>query len=111
MRTRASRDFRRGDWVIYEIHKSSNHPGLHAREVVPSSRGDDYQYAIDKQWIVTELRGDDVVVRTRRGKLRVVSRHDPALRRPSLWERLTLRSRFPRPGDTAEDRGSDLHGG
>jgi hypothetical protein len=102
LRNHENRIFQRGDWVIYEIHKVSTHPGPHAREVEPSPRGDDYRYAIEKQWIVTEVRGDDVFVRTRRGKVRIVSRHDRALRRPTWWERLTQRERFPRIADGVE---------
>jgi hypothetical protein len=98
---RSSRELDAGDWVIYRVTKHTTHPGPRAREVAPSPRGEFYSYAVEKQWLVSEVRDDgSLVVTTRRGKRRLVAPNDPALRRPSLWERFALRKRFPR-GDAA----------
>jgi hypothetical protein len=86
-----------GDWVIYRATKHTAHPGRHARAISPCARGEFYSYAVEKQWVVSQVRDDGtLVVSTRRGKQRLVSADDPALRRPSLWERWALRDRFPR---------------
>jgi len=91
-----SREFRAGDWVIYRVLKQTTHPGRRARSISASARGEHYSYVIDKQWTVSQVREDGLVVTTRRGKQRLVSRQDEALRRPSLWERWKLRDRFPK---------------
>jgi hypothetical protein len=92
-----SRELRAGDWVIYRVTKHTAHPGRHARSIQPARRGELYVYDVDKQWVVAEVReGGDLVVETRTGKRRLVSRADPALRRPTLIERWRLRRRFPR---------------
>ena len=102
MRRTSDRTFQQGDWVVYEVHKASAHPGPRARRVVPSPRGEDYSYAVAKHWIVAAVRGERLIVRTRRGKIREVARDDPSLRRPSLWERLTERRRVPRLAPSPE---------
>ncbi len=87
----------RGEPVIYRKCKYSSHPGRRACEVIPSRRGEDYLYRVDKFWMVAETRDDDTVVLvTRSGKRHVVRRDDPMLRRPSIWERLRFADRFPR---------------
>lgn len=97
-----SRAFHAGDWVIYRVVKQTAHPGRRAREIAPSARGELYSYAVEKQWVVTQvLEGGRLEVATRRGKLRLVSTADPALRRPTLWERWRLRDRFPQVGGSS----------
>ena len=83
--------FRQHELVVYEKHKHGTHPGRRARDVRPAPRGDDYEYVIDKYWIVEEVRADaQVVVRTPGGKLHELSCADPCLR-PATWiERLWL---------------------
>jgi hypothetical protein len=43
-----------------------------------------------------------LVLRTRRGKQHVVAPDDERLRRPTFWERLRYRDRFPEPGADGE---------
>ena len=89
------REFRPGDWVIYRVTKHTAHPGRHAQAIRPAPRGELYVYEVEKQWVVSEVRDDGLVVATRTGKQRLVSCGDPALRRPTLLERWRLRRRFP----------------
>ncbi len=94
---RRSRPFRVGDWVVYQVTKQTTHPGPRAHAIRPSLRGELYSYAVDKLWVVSEVRSDgQLVLVTRRGKQHVVAASDPLLRRPSLWERWLWRNRFPR---------------
>jgi hypothetical protein len=68
---------------------------------VPSARGEDYAYEVDKYWVVAETREDDtVLLATRRGKVHRVRRDDPNLRKPTLWERWLYAARFPRTADS-----------
>ncbi len=84
--------------------KHSTHPGPRAHDVRPVAKGDDYSYVVDKLWTIVEVRPDGkLVLTTRRGKQRVVEQDDRSLRRPSLWERLIYRSRFPKIGTELED--------
>ena len=86
-----------GEPVVYTVRKVSTHPGRRAHDVDPSPRGELYVYLVDKLWVVGEVRDDGhVVVVTRRGKRRVLPVDDPALRRPTLWERVRYWTRFPR---------------
>jgi hypothetical protein len=86
-----------GQPVVYRKLKYSSRPGPRAVRIVPSARGEQYAYEVDKYWIVAETREDDsVIVITRRGKRHRVRCDDPNLRRPTLWERLRYASRFPR---------------
>ena len=88
--------FKPGDCVVYAKQKVSDHPGKHARGVFPAPNGDDYTYCVDKFYRVVAVQpGDQIVVLTRRGRQRVLSAEDPALRRARWWERLFLRRRFP----------------
>ncbi|QDS90380.1 hypothetical protein EC9_45880 [Rosistilla ulvae] len=86
---------KRGDWVIYRKQKSSTSPGARATDVHPTAGGDTYHYLVDKFWVVDEvLDGQQVRLRTRRGKQNTITADDPRLRRASWWERLLYRSRF-----------------
>jgi hypothetical protein len=87
-----------GEPVIYRKSKCTTHPGPRAIRITPAPRGEDYAYEVDKFWIVGEEPDEDTVLLvTRRGKVHVVRRDDPNLRRPSLWERWRYAARFPRP--------------
>lgn len=91
-----TRHFQVGDPVIYRKQKFSRHPGRNAVAISPASNGDDYCYAVDKFWRVTEVLADGTVkICTRRGKVHQVAVTDPALRPASWWERLLYRRRFP----------------
>lgn len=87
--------YRVGDRVIFRASKRSTHPGPRARHVRPELSGEGYQYEVDKFWAVREVRGRELVLVTRRGKLRVVDGDDPALHRANWWERLLYGDRFP----------------
>jgi hypothetical protein len=84
-----------GDRVVFRACKRSTHPGPRAQHVRPEPSGEGYQYEVDKFWIVRERRGEQLILVTRRGKLRAVDNNDPALRRAGWWERLMYRDRFP----------------
>jgi hypothetical protein len=92
---RTSNAFRVGERVIFRMSKRSAHPGPRAVHVRPETAGEGYQYEVNKFWTVREVRGDQLVLLTRRGKLRVVNASDPALRRAGWWERLAYSNRFP----------------
>lgn len=92
------RKFHINDFVVYSVTKHSCKPGSRARNIAPAPRGETYTYQVDKYWVVDEVLSDDsLVLRTRRGKTRVVSSDDPNIRRPGLWEKLIIRNRFPEP--------------
>lgn len=100
------RRFRRDDLVIYRTTKRSSQPGRRAQSVFPSSKGEGYTYCVDKFWIVDDVLDDSeesrLLVRTRRGKERVVKLDDPLLRHPSWFEKLFFGHRFPLPRKTLE---------
>lgn len=90
--------FRPGDFVIYRMTKHSQCPGPRAKQVAPSPFGEEYKYQVDKYWIVDEVREDgQVLLRTRRGKTRVMRMDDLNLRPASWWQRLLYRNSFPQP--------------
>ncbi len=94
--------FKPGDPVIYRLTKHSCCPGPRAREVAPSANGDDYKYNVDKFWLVDSIMQDgQLLLRTRRGKTRIIRADDQNLRPPRWWEMLIYRRYFPQPGDTA----------
>jgi hypothetical protein len=89
-------NWERGDWVVYRKPKRSTSPGPRASNIRPAREGDDYSYEVDKFWVVAETRPDgNMVLMTRTGKTHVVSRNDPRLRRPYIWQRLLYAQRFP----------------
>ena len=91
-----------GDWVIFSAPKHGVHPGPRAKDIRPERSGEGYLYVVDKFWVVSEARGNQVVLKTRRGKAHVVDANDPNLRLASWWERLIGRRRFPKPQSSAE---------
>lgn len=97
-------DFKPGDPVIYRMTKHSQCPGPRAKSVSPSPNGDEYKYLVDKFWIVDRILEDGkLVLRTRRGKTRVISKDDFNLRPPTWWEALLYRNHFPTHETTATD--------
>lgn len=91
-----SQNFQPGDWVIFRKLKYSTSPGRRAVNIQPSSRGEQYAYSVDKFWLVEETRQDGtLVLRTRRGKKRLVAGSDPNLRRAGMLDRLFHGTRFP----------------
>jgi hypothetical protein len=86
-----------GDFAVYDAHKMTTRPGPHAEDISPARRGDYYTYRVRKFWVVDDVRTDGtVVLRTRRGKQRIVPADDPRLRRATWWQRIRHRRRFPR---------------
>lgn len=92
--------FKTGTPIIYRKDKCSTRPGRRARAVAPT-RGDTYNYYVNKFWLV-ERRLDDgtLLVRTRTGKQHIVRANNPSLRRARFWERVLFRNRFPRLNDS-----------
>jgi hypothetical protein len=89
------RQFKKGDLVVYRRLKITTHPGPRAHAVNASPNGDDYNYFVDKFWIVADVLADQsVLLKTRRGKTHVVAQHDLNLRHASLWDRIRYRTRF-----------------
>ena len=90
-----SKRYQPGDFVIFCKTKHSVHPGPRAKEVDPAPHGEEYTYQVDKYWLVNEVRGNIVVMVTRRGKTHEIPSDHPSLRHANWWERLFYRSRFP----------------
>ncbi|HBE71995.1 MAG TPA: hypothetical protein DDW52_27975 [Planctomycetaceae bacterium] len=85
-----------GSPVVFAKQKVSTQPGKRATDISPQGKGDAYSYLVDKYWSVSEIHDDgSVTLKTRRGKEHRLPADDHRLRRPNLWERLVLRSRFP----------------
>ena len=93
----AHQAFRRGDRVVYCLTKHKTHPGRRACDVHPAAHGDDYSYYVQKCWVVCDILADGrVMLRTPRGKTRLVHASDPNLRHASWLERIRYRHRFLR---------------
>lgn len=93
-----------GDWAIYIKQKQSAAPGPRARDVMPATHGETYSYLVEKCWVVLEvLDSGELKLITRRGKIHTISPNDPALRKPTLWQKLTLASRFRSIPKTPEE--------
>jgi len=90
-----NRGFKTGDVVIYAKEKHSSSPGPRAKHIWPAPHGETYTYTVDKLWVVAGERDGQLVLKTRRGKEYLVAPDDPHLRRPSVWERMRFRGRFP----------------
>ena len=89
------RRFRRGDVVVVARQKYSTSPGPRAREVSPATSGDSYSYIVDKFWIVESCENGELRLLTRTGKAHVIAEGDFRVRKPTLWERLFSRDKFP----------------
>jgi len=101
----SSKEFHPGDPVVFSATKYGTHPGPRAKQIRPEPHGEAYIYAVDKFWTVTENRGTQVVLMTRRGKTHVVDVTDPHLRHASWWQRMIYRGRFPKvPKSDTETR-------
>lgn len=83
--------FKKGQVVVFRKEKHSTHPGPRAQNVRPARLGDMYDYLVDKFWIVVDIEGDDLVVKTPKGKVHRVSTQHPRLRKLRLHERIWLR--------------------
>lgn len=101
MVTQTVSTFRTGDQVIYRMTKHSDSPGPRARNVNPSPSGEDYNYIVDKFWVVNEvLDNGRLILRTRRGKTREIAADDPNLKVPSWWQMLLYKKQFPASKDS-----------
>jgi len=84
-----------GDWVIYRKQKISSSPGPRAQNTIPASKGETYNYVVEKYWIVSEVTGNgQIQLVTRLGKQHVVPEDDLRMRRPKWWERWFYSDRF-----------------
>jgi hypothetical protein len=93
---RQSAAYRPGDRIVYRIQKHSVKPGPRAKNVYAAPRGEEYNYEVDKYWIVREQRDDgSIVAQTRQGKLHELQADDPHLRPASWWECLWHQRQFP----------------
>lgn len=90
----AAEEFRPGDWVIYKMQKASSSPGPRAQATTASSKGENYTYIVDKFWVVEAVEGDEVLLRTRKGKQHRINKGDSRMRRPSWLQKLMYSSRF-----------------
>lgn len=101
----AAARFRRGDLVVCQVAKCGTHPSPRARQVLPSKQGEQYRYFICKYWMIVDVDGGRLLVRTRRGKERWVAADTPTLHRARWWERWLFASRFPKPDGTVSRSG------
>ena len=84
--------FQERDLVVYVKQKHGPHPSPRAHDVRPTPSGDDYDYVIDKYWVVERVLEDGrLLLRTPGGKLHEIAPDDPSLRRPTWRERVALR--------------------
>ncbi len=97
------RNYCQGDLVVYRLTKQSESPGPRAQSIEPSRYGESYRYQVDKYWIIESLNDEGIVVRTRRGKTRMINHDDRCLRRANILERTFLRGRFPDPQQEATE--------
>ncbi|MEZ6067655.1 MAG: hypothetical protein R3B90_18535 [Planctomycetaceae bacterium] len=84
-----------GDWVIVRMTKHSEHPGPRASSITPSRYGEAYTYIVDKFWVVTDVGpGNQLTLRTRRGKVHHLAADDPRIKKANLLQRILYRQRF-----------------
>ena len=83
-----------GDWVIYRKQKVSSSPGPRAQSTMPAAKGENYNYIVEKFWVVCAVADGMAELVTRRGKRHRVPLDDHRLRRARWWERLIHGSRF-----------------
>lgn len=108
----ANRPFNIGDPVVFRMTKRSPAPGPRARAIEPEPGGEDYQYQVDKYWVVAQIQSDGkLVLRTRRGKSHILPADHPALRKPNLLEKLLNSSRFPKLDQLPEEPSGKSQGG
>ena len=70
--------------VVFEKQKHGARPSLRAHDVRPAPSGDDYDYVIDKYWVVVRVQDDGrLLLRTPGGKLHEINTNDPNLHHPS----------------------------
>jgi hypothetical protein len=88
--------YNKGDRIIYKKNKVSAHPTPRARDVHPSSHGDDYHYVVDKYWIVTDIIDEKTIeAMTRTGKKHRLNVEDPRLSKAGFFSRIFNYSDFP----------------
>ncbi len=89
------RRFRVGDRVVFRKSKHGTAPGPRAKHIAPSRFGEEYNYQVDKFWVVEDVQEQSLVLRTRRGKRHTVHLNDQRLRPAHWWELIFFRNRFP----------------
>lgn len=88
------KSFRPGDCVVFRKWKRTTRPGVRAKGIYPTPRGDTYVYFVEKIWRVIDVVDGNLLLQTRRGKTHVVEADDPNLRRPTLLDRIRHRKRI-----------------
>lgn len=97
-------DWTTGDWAVYRKSKQSTVPGPRASRVMANSKGETYNYVVDKFWVVESvLPGNRLLLRTAGGKSHTIDLNDPNLRRPSLLQRILWRERFHRVAEVVKN--------
>jgi hypothetical protein len=95
--------FSPNDWVVYTREKHSLSPGPRAKNISPSPHGEMYSYEVDKYWIVRQVKEDELVLETRRGKVHMLPSNDMRLRKASFWERTFFSHLFPPKNSVPEN--------
>jgi hypothetical protein len=98
--------FNPNDWVVYTREKHSLSPGPRAKNITPSPYGEMYSYEVDKYWIVRQVKEDELVLETRRGKVHTLPTSDTRLRKASFWERTFFSHLFPPKNSAPENLNS-----
>jgi hypothetical protein len=100
--------YSQGARVIDLKQKHSTHPSRKARDIHAAPKGELYDYVIEKCRVVEMVREDQqLVLRTPKGNLQVVSPTDPGLR-PATWlERFRYRNRFAKAAELAGSADAD----
>lgn len=82
--------------VVYLYDHSSSHPDPAGKNVFASKKGEQYQFQVEKYWVITRILDDDRVEATSRsGTVHEIDRHDPRLRKATWWERIFKSKAFP----------------
>lgn len=88
--------YREDEKVVYLYDRSSSHPDPTGKNVFASKKGEQYQYQVEKYWVVTRILDDDVVEAiSRSGTVHEIDCHDPRLRKATWWERIFKSNAFP----------------
>jgi len=87
--------FKKGDLIIYRKPKRSEHPGPRAKNIRPASSGEDYHYEVDKYWRVMDVENNELVIKTRGGKVHHLPVSDPHIHKASILTTWLMRNKFP----------------
>lgn len=93
--------YEEGDPVVYFQHKHSTHPTSRACNLSAAECGDDYEYDVEKAWVVLSVDRikSSVTCVTPSGKRRTVALNDNRLHRATPWERIRYGNRYRQAAD------------